>query len=325
MARWTTFALAIAAAITTSGGASSRELNFEGFDEFVLTNDKVFVFFHAPWCSHCKGFWPQWKTLQNSISADIQLAEVDVTQEERLARRYSIGRLPTLKFFKHAAPKDYDGDRDAAAINGFLAAVARPSDELQQAAQRLLSQLPPSLPFRNLAAFTVADLYERHPHGTIALALSALLYSVVGVAGLLAGRTPRILCWLLNHVGISSLLCGFVALGKPIAGLLQPYYLCLLIAAAAIGMWHLVALAIKCGGGPLAVQTGAASLWALAGLVSPAALAIFYLACLACRHGETAAFLLFLIMWHVITAAQAGFLIYRCRQAVIASSRRKID
>ena len=61
------------------------------------------VEFHAPWCSNCQAFAPEYakaaKILANEGSP-ILLAKVDCVVETSLAKKYGIKSYPTLKFFK---------------------------------------------------------------------------------------------------------------------------------------------------------------------------------------------------------------------------------
>ena len=87
------------------------------------------VEFHAPWCSECQTFDPEYakaaKILANEGSP-IVLAKVDCVVETSLARKYGIRSYPTLKFFKRdpisGVPivMTYKGAHNADAILSFV-------------------------------------------------------------------------------------------------------------------------------------------------------------------------------------------------------------
>ena len=87
------------------------------------------VEFHAPWCSDCQAFAPEYakaaKILANEGSP-ILLAKVDCDVETSLAKKYGIKSYPTLKFFKRDPNSrlptivEYKGAHNTDAILSFV-------------------------------------------------------------------------------------------------------------------------------------------------------------------------------------------------------------
>lgn len=102
-------------------GVSS--LNNDNFDEFVKTNNFVFVKFYAPWCGHCKKMAPSYSELArkyNTNDKNIVIAEVDVTKAAELGTKFGVKGYPTLKFFYYGEPMEYSGDREATSIEEWI-------------------------------------------------------------------------------------------------------------------------------------------------------------------------------------------------------------
>ena len=98
-------------------------LTNDNFEEFVKTHPYVFVKFFAPWCGHCKKMAESYAGLAQKINEsgqDLVIAEVDATVHPALATKYGVKGYPTLKFFYNGEPIDYNGEREADAIENWI-------------------------------------------------------------------------------------------------------------------------------------------------------------------------------------------------------------
>jgi len=92
--------------------------NFES--QVAKSNNEVFIKFYAPWCGHCKSMAPIWQDLATELK-DVEglvIADFDATANE--AEGVEIQSFPTLKFYQHGQPIDFDGDRTAEGFKAFL-------------------------------------------------------------------------------------------------------------------------------------------------------------------------------------------------------------
>jgi len=97
------------------------------FDDAVNSADFALVYFHAPWCSHCKAVEPQFSAAAASLrgaSPPVLLAGVDATVHDGLRKRFGITAFPTLKWFAGGQASEYEGGRTAAEIEAWVRAHA---------------------------------------------------------------------------------------------------------------------------------------------------------------------------------------------------------
>lgn len=73
-------------------------VNESNFDE-VVGQGYVLVDFYATWCGPCKMMHPVLESIANARD-NIQIAKVDVDQQEDLAKKYGVMSIPTLILFK---------------------------------------------------------------------------------------------------------------------------------------------------------------------------------------------------------------------------------
>jgi protein disulfide-isomerase-like protein len=78
------------------------------------------VKFYAPWCGHCKHMQPDYEALAKDLLGDVNVAEVDVTANRDLGRRFNISGFPTLKFLRQGNTYDYRGPRTTADMKHFV-------------------------------------------------------------------------------------------------------------------------------------------------------------------------------------------------------------
>merc|ERR1719370_2315156 len=96
--------------------AKVQKLTADNFDTVISENSLVLVKFTAPWCGHCKALNPEFEAASDTavdedycaangvILKDVVFADVDVTEEEKLATRFKISGYPTIKFFRDGIP-----------------------------------------------------------------------------------------------------------------------------------------------------------------------------------------------------------------------------
>ena len=76
-------------------------LTQENFEREVLeAKQPVLVDFGADWCAPCRAIGPIVDELAAEFQARAIVGKVDVDAQEELARRYRIGSIPSLLFFK---------------------------------------------------------------------------------------------------------------------------------------------------------------------------------------------------------------------------------
>ena len=79
------------------------EADEKTFEKEVLkSKDPVLVDFYALWCGPCRMLAPSLDEL--SKSGNIKVVKVNVDNNQELAARYNVSRIPTLIMFKGGKP-----------------------------------------------------------------------------------------------------------------------------------------------------------------------------------------------------------------------------
>jgi thioredoxin 1 len=82
--------------------SSVKAVNADGFDNEVLKASKpVMVDFWAPWCGPCKMLGPIVDTLADENKEKLDVAKLNVDDNQSIAVKYGVRGIPTLIFFKN--------------------------------------------------------------------------------------------------------------------------------------------------------------------------------------------------------------------------------
>lgn len=78
------------------------KLNNENFDEFIKNNDKlVIVDFWAEWCKPCVQLGAVLEEINEEMSDKVEIAKVNVDENQDLSTKFNIGSIPSLHFYKN--------------------------------------------------------------------------------------------------------------------------------------------------------------------------------------------------------------------------------
>ena len=77
------------------------------FDKLVREEKKLaLVEYSAPWCVYCRRINPAFQKLAEQYADRIVMAQVNIDNDEELAKEYQIELVPTLVVYKDGAPVD---------------------------------------------------------------------------------------------------------------------------------------------------------------------------------------------------------------------------
>jgi thiol-disulfide isomerase/thioredoxin len=93
------------------------------------SNDVIVVLFYADWCPHCVSTKPEWAKLTNKLDGknvngkNVQVKAVNCEGsevEKEVANDVGVSGYPTIKVMKNNENVEYNGPRNAAAIEEFV-------------------------------------------------------------------------------------------------------------------------------------------------------------------------------------------------------------
>ncbi|MDY0375031.1 MAG: thioredoxin family protein [Desulfobacterium sp.] len=125
----TTLLALVFAAILLPLTASAKEINWQKYDKGMAMageqNKKIFIYFHAEWCSYCSKM--ERTTFNQSsiidyINKNFIAIKVDSDREQEVAKKYYIRGLPALWFLKadHTKITTLPGYVDAKTFDSIL-------------------------------------------------------------------------------------------------------------------------------------------------------------------------------------------------------------
>lgn len=106
------------------------KLTNDNFDESTSAVKYNLVKFYAPWCGHCKSMAPAYIEAANALKTsmpNVQLGEVDATEETALAEKYKVSGYPTLLWFVDGESSEYSGPRTSEGIQKWIEERMQPA------------------------------------------------------------------------------------------------------------------------------------------------------------------------------------------------------
>ena len=94
--------------------------------KIMNSSEPTLIFFHAPWCGHCKRAKPEFEKLMKKISGmkGKKAAMINCDEHQDIARDNDVQGFPTIRYY-HEGPKskkfrEYAGDRSMESMYQFM-------------------------------------------------------------------------------------------------------------------------------------------------------------------------------------------------------------
>ncbi len=82
-----------------------EQLHTEQFDDVVNSDELTLVDFSATWCMPCRMLKPILERVSEKFE-NVKFYNLDISQDEEIAKRYRIFSVPTMVIFKSGAVVD---------------------------------------------------------------------------------------------------------------------------------------------------------------------------------------------------------------------------
>ncbi len=84
--------------------SSIKQVSESSFEQDVLKSDvPVLVDYWAEWCGPCRMIAPILEGVSNDYSGRVQVAKVNVDDNQAIAQRFGVRGIPTLMLFRNGA------------------------------------------------------------------------------------------------------------------------------------------------------------------------------------------------------------------------------
>ena len=83
-----------------------KHINQDEFESTINANKMVLIDFYATWCPPCKMLAPILDEVIAEIGDDVDIAKINVDENEKISQQFNVMSIPTLVLFKDGKQVD---------------------------------------------------------------------------------------------------------------------------------------------------------------------------------------------------------------------------